>query len=68
MNSSGARLSAITKELAVHWQQTRESWSDAKSLEFETKYLQELFSSVERTLTTVEQLDKVLSQIRKDCE
>jgi hypothetical protein len=68
MNASGARLEALTRELRIEWQQTKTTWNDAKSLEFEQKYLQELFATVERTLSTIEQLDKVVTKIRKDCE
>ncbi len=68
MNPAGSRIEALTKELSLQWQQTRSYWSDAKSQEFEQKYLQELFSSVDRTMVVIEQLDKLLSKIRRDCE
>lgn len=68
MSANGARLEAITKDLRVHWQQTKEYWSDAKSAEFEHDYLEELFSSVDRAVSVIDQLDKVISKIKKDCE
>ncbi len=68
MNSSGTRLGALAKELSVQWQQTREVWRDAKGDEFDRKYMQELFSSVDKTLVVIEELDKLLTRIRKDCE
>ena len=68
MNANGARLGAITKELWLQWQQTREYWRDAKSQEFERKYLEELLASVDKTVTVIEQLDKLVMKIRKDCE
>ena len=68
MNSSGSRLSAITKELSRQWQQTKEYWQDAKSQEFERKYLEDLLASVDKTVTVIEQLDKLVMKIRKDCE
>ena len=68
MNASGARLGAITKELWVQWQQTREYWKDAKSEEFEHKFLDELIASVDKTVTVIDQLDKLITKIRKDCE
>jgi len=68
MSASGARLEALTKDLRVRWQQTREYWVDAKSLEFEHKYLEELFASVDRAVMVIEQLDKVILKIKKDCE
>ena len=68
MNANASRLSGLTKELSRNWQQTREHWQDAKSLEFEHKYLEELVASVEKTVTVIEQLDKLITRIRKDCE
>jgi len=68
MSASGARLEALTKDLRIRWQQTREHWVDAKSLEFEHKYLDELFASVDRAVMVIEQLDKVILKIKKDCE
>ena len=68
MNANGTRLEGITKELSSQWQQTREYWRDAKSVEFERKYLDELFASVDKAVGVIEQLDKLLTKIRKDCE
>ncbi len=68
MNASGTRLEALTRELRLQWQQTRQYWDDSKSSEFEQKYLQELFAGVDRTVTVIEQLDKILSRIKRDCE
>ncbi len=68
MNASGTRLEAVTRQLRVQWQQTREYWDDAKRQEFEQKYLQELFASVDKTVDVIAQLDKLITKIRKDCE
>ncbi len=34
MSASGSRLEGLTKDLKVHWLQTKEYWSDAKSQGF----------------------------------
>jgi hypothetical protein len=68
MKASGTRLSAITKELWNQWLQTREYWQDAKSEEFQRRYLEELVAGVEKAVTVIEQLDKLGDKIRKDCE
>ena len=68
MKASGNRLIAITREVWTQWQQTRAYWKDAKSLEFERKYMEELLASVERAATVMEQLDKLITKVRKDCE
>jgi hypothetical protein len=68
MSAGGSRLEGLTKDLKVHWLQTKEYWSDAKSQEFEHKYLEELFASVDRAVLVIDQLDKLILKIKKDCE
>ena len=68
MSASGSRLEALTKELKAQWQNTKMYWNDAKSQEFEKKYLEELFASVDRSVMVIDQLDKVIFKIKKDCE
>ena len=68
MKASGNRLSGITKELRAHWLDTKTYWKDAKSQEFERRYMEELLASVDRAVTVIEQLDKLVTKIRQDCE
>ena len=68
IGANSNRLSAVTKELLNRWRETGEHWRDAKSVEFENRYLQELFAGVDTTNSVIEQLDKVLKKIRSDCE
>jgi hypothetical protein len=68
MNANGSRLEGLSRELRSQWQQTRLYWRDAKSEEFDRRYMQELLSGVDKTVTVIEQLDKLLAKIRKDCE
>ena len=68
MSASRARLEALAKELRLQWQQTKEHWSDGKSREFEQRFLQELFVTVERSAAAIDQLDKLITKIKKDCE
>ena len=68
MRGSSARLAGITKELRAQWQDTKSYWKDARSQEFERKYMEELFASVDRAATVMEQLDKLLTKIKQDCE
>ena len=68
MKISSARLAGLTMELRTQWLDTKTYWKDAKSLEFERRYMEELLASVDRAVTVIEQLDKLVSKIRKDCE
>ncbi len=67
MSADKMRLNALTKELWAKWQRTQESWQDAKSQEFEKKYLEELQVAVDRTVSVIDQLDKLVARIRSDC-
>lgn len=66
--ADGKILAAATKDLARKWDETKESWHDGKSAEFEQKFLFDLFSTVDRATPVFEDLDKLLSRIRSDCE
>jgi len=68
IRGNGYRLVAITKELDNQWQQTRENWRDAKGLEFQHDYMEELAANVDRALSVIEALDKIITKIRSDCE
>ncbi len=68
MKASGNRLASLTKELRSEWQNTKQYWKDAKSQEFEHRYMEELLASVDRAVTVIEQLDKLITKIRSDCE
>jgi hypothetical protein len=68
IGTNGQVLAAATKELERKWRQTRETWRDAKSMEFEEQFLTELFVSVEKATTIMEELGKVLTKARNDCE
>ena len=68
MSAYSNRLAAVTKELWTHWQETRVYWQDARAAEFEQRYLSELLSGVDKSVFAMEELDKLLTKIRKDCE
>jgi hypothetical protein len=68
MSASQNRLAALTNELRVEWEQTKQNWNDAKSHEFEQRFLSELLPAVNQTLTTIESLERILAKLRQDCE
>lgn len=70
MNLSGnkGRLAGLTRDITLRWSETRNYWRDAKSEEFERRYMAELAASVNRTLLIVEKLDELLKKVRSDCE
>ena len=68
LRANGNQLAALTKELQMKWQETRNYWQDSKSDEFQRKYLDELQANVDTTVAVIEQLDKLIIKIRSDCE
>lgn len=68
MSASQNRLVSLTKELAAEWAVTKQSWNDAKSREFEHRFLDELFTGVNQAVTNIESLERILNKIRADCE
>ena len=68
LSGNRSRLSAITRELWMHWQETKTYWRDSKSQEFEHHYLEDLMIRVDKTVTVIEKLDELLTKVRKDCE
>ena len=70
MNLSGSksRLTGITKELALQWEETKNYWNDGKSREFEHRYIEELLVGVDKTVMVIEKLDELLRKVKHDCE
>jgi hypothetical protein len=70
MNLSGnkGRLVGLTREITLRWSETKNHWRDAKSEEFERRFMAELAASVNRSVLIVEKLDELLKKVRSDCE
>jgi hypothetical protein len=68
LSANRSRLAAITKEISIRWDETKNYWRDGKSQEFEQKYMQELLAQVDKSATVIEKLDKLLAEVRHDCE
>jgi hypothetical protein len=65
---TSAILEEAAKKLQMEWQQTRSTWTDAKSLEFQKTYLEPLPPLVAQAGNAVEELNALLSKVRHDCE
>lgn len=68
LGANKARLGEMTKELFFRWEETRDQWRDARAAAFETKYLRELKSDVDKAMSSMDELEKLLSKMRTDCE
>jgi hypothetical protein len=68
LHASRTRLELLTKALLLEWSRTQTYWRDAKSAEFDRKYMQELSAHVDKAATVIEKLDGLLTRVRHDCE
>ena len=70
MNLSGnkGRLVGLTRDISLRWADTRNYWRDAKSDEFDHRFMAELDAAVVRAVTILDKLDEVLKKVRSDCE
>ena len=66
--SNGKLVYATTKDLLRKWDETKESWHDAKAHEFEQRFMNELMTTIDRSLPVFENLNKLIEKIRSDCE
>ena len=66
--AGGAVLVQAMKELSAEWDRARSYWRDAKSLDFEKKYLAELPAHIRRASEAMEEIETVLRKVRNDCE
>lgn len=62
------RLTSVTQELFNRWRETQQYWQDQKAAEFERLYMEELNASVNAAAGVIDQLDKIIAKIKKDCE
>ncbi len=65
---SASILGQAVQDLMVAWDNTRASWRDAKSQEFERAYLEKLPDHVSRANSLIEELDMLLRKVKSDCE
>ena len=68
--TSGAknRLLGLTKELAADWAATKDHWGDAKSQEFEKRFIDDLMAGVTAAMTNMDTLERAINKVREDCE
>lgn len=66
--ASAVKLTKCTKQFLQSWDQVRNYWRDQKSRDFEKKYIGSLRDDVGTAAKVIEEIDKVLTKARRDCE
>lgn len=67
-NISASNLIQAVTDLNIEWQQTKAHWRDAKSEEFEQRYLEKLSEHVAKSKPIIDEIEKLLRKVRQDCE
>jgi predicted ATPase len=68
LSGSKSRVAGVAKDISLKWTETKNHWHDARSAEFDQRYMQEFFLGVEKTVTIIEKLDEILRKVQHDCE
>ncbi len=68
VQGSSSGLAQAARTLTIEWENTKVHWRDAKSLEFEQKYLKDLPGQVTAAINAMEELELLLKKVRNDCE
>lgn len=68
VHASKARLTGLAKQLTVAWEQTHTTWTDDKAREFHQRYLMPLIAELEKSVSAMDNLDKLIQKVKDDCE
>jgi hypothetical protein len=61
------RMQDAMKTLRVRWDETKEQWSDQRSVEFEATYIEPLDPQVRMTMDKLRRLAQVFNQACQEC-
>ena len=68
LSTGATRLQHSWKKLLAHWEETKLSWTDNVSHEFEENYLAAFEPQITSTLERMRTLDAVFNAAQNDCE
>ena len=68
ISANGRALAIATKDLLLRWEETKQFWQDAKAADFEQEYLTQLQTAVDCATPVFEELDKLVTRVRSECE
>ena len=68
LTGNKSRMQGLTKEILLRWADMKNHWRDARSAEFERRFMQELAPRVNQAATAIDKLEELFNRIRKECE
>jgi hypothetical protein len=66
--AGAGRLQDSAKSIKLHWEETKEVWSDIRSQEFEETYIEPVEPQVRMTLEKLRKLAQVFHQACQECK
>jgi hypothetical protein len=66
--SSAVKLTKSTKAFLQAWERAKVFWLDRKGQEFEKDYIESLPNDISAAVRVIEEIDKIISKARRDCE
>ena len=68
VRSSKGTINRAVRDLNVEWEECKTNWNDIKSKEFQQKYISTIPDTLSSCSNIIDELDKILNKLRKDCE
>ena len=56
------------RDLENRWREMRRFWNDAAAAAFEARFVAPLLQDARRALAAMDQMNRILTQLRRDCE
>lgn len=66
--ANGVKLGRATKQFLQSWERVKVHWRDRKAADFEKDYIQGLPEEINKAAKVIEEIDKILTRARRDCE
>ena len=68
MAEGQANIVRAGRDLENRWREMRRLWNDAAAAAFEARFVAPLLQDARRALAAMDQMNRILTQLRRDCE
>ena len=66
--ASAVKITKSTKTFLQSWDQVKACWRDSRQRAFEKDYIETLPDDISAAIRVIEELDKIITKARRDCE
>lgn len=66
--AGAGRLQDATKNIRLRWEETKDVWSDARSADFDAKYMEPIEPAVRMALDKLRRLAQTFHQACQECQ